>query len=143
MVKFALPADLLAGWDIVVIDDEFDSLLVAEIILMEYGAAVTTAANGAEGLAAVQQVLPKLVISDVSMPVMDGWGFIHALKHDPAISHIPAIALTAHAMVGDRDRAIAAGFHNYLTKPLSADTFILDLFKLLTEIPSLADSLNI
>jgi CheY-like chemotaxis protein len=77
------------------------------------------------------------------MPVMDGWGFIHALKKDRALAEIPAIALTAHAMIGDRDRAFAAGFHNYLTKPLTADTFIYDLLKLLMDIPELAEHLSI
>jgi len=77
------------------------------------------------------------------MPVMDGWGFIHALKQDRALEEIPAIALTAHAMIGDRERAVSAGFHNYLTKPLTADTFIYDLLKLLMDIPELAEHLTI
>lgn len=138
-----IPRDLLAGWDVVVIDDEEDSLMVAEIILTEYGATLHTASNGEQGLAVVRRVRPRFVISDVSMPVMDGWGFIHALRNDPDLRDIPAIALTAHAMLGDRERAIEAGFHNYLSKPLTPDTFIIDLLNLLMDIPSLAESLNI
>jgi CheY-like chemotaxis protein len=143
MNKIKLPPDLLAGWDIVVNDDEPDSLEVAEIILDSYGANVHTATNGAEGLELVRKIRPRFVISDISMPVMDGWGFIHTLKNDRTLMDIPAIALTAHAMVGDRERAIAAGFHNYLTKPLTADTVIYDLLKLLMDIPELAEYLNI
>ncbi len=143
MSKLAIPADLLSRWDIVVIDDEPDSLEVAEIILDAYGANVHTGCNGAEGLELVRQIRPRFVISDISMPVMDGWGFIHALKNDRSLMEIPAIALTAHAMVGDRERAITAGFHNYLTKPLTADTFIYDLLKLLMDIPELAEHLSI
>ncbi len=138
-----IPRDLLAGWDVVVIDDEEDSLMVAEIILTEYGANLHTANNGEQGLAVVRRVRPRFVISDVSMPVMDGWGFIHALRTDPELRETPAIALTAHAMLGDRERAIEAGFHNYLSKPLTPDTFIIDLLNLLLDIPSLAESLNI
>lgn len=138
-----IPRDLLAGWDVVVIDDEEDSLMVAEIILTEYGANLYTANNGEQGLAVVRRVRPRFVISDVSMPVMDGWGFIHALRTDPELRETPAIALTAHAMLGDRERAIEAGFHNYLSKPLTPDTFIIDLLNLLLDIPSLAESLNI
>ena len=138
-----LPRDLLTGWDIVVIDDEEDSLEVAQIILDEYGANVHIARDGEEGLAVIQEVRPMLVISDLSMPIMDGWGLIHALKHDHGLQDIPVIALTAHAMIGDRERALAAGFHNYLTKPLTADTFIQDLVKLLVDIPVLAEELNI
>jgi len=138
-----IPDDLLAGWDIVVLDDEEDSLEVAEIILLEYGANVSTAVNGQEGLEVVREVNPNFVISDLSMPVMDGWGFISNMKKDPALAAIPVIALTAHAMVGDRERAVAAGFHNYLTKPLTVDTFMSDLVKLLIDIPELVEHLNI
>src|SRR5690606_33940260 len=73
-----IPRNLLEGWDIVVLDDEDDSLEVAEIILTEYGATVHTAANGKEGLEKVIAVKPRFVISDLSMPEMDGWGFINA-----------------------------------------------------------------
>lgn len=138
-----IPDDLLAGWDIVVLDDEEDSLEVAEIILLEYGANVSTAINGKEGLEVVREVKPNFVISDLSMPVMDGWGFISNMKKDPELSSIPVIALTAHAMVGDRERAVSAGFHNYLTKPLTVDTFMQDLVKLLIDIPELVEHLNI
>lgn len=138
-----IPSDLLVGWDVVVLDDEEDSLEVAQIILLEYGANVYTAANGKDGLKIVQDVKPRFVISDLSMPIMDGWGFINALKADRALASIPVIALTAHAMIGDRERAVAAGFHNYLTKPLTVDTFMADLVKLLVDIPELVEYLNI
>lgn len=143
MSKIDIPGDLLTSWNVVVIDDEPDSLEVAEIILDAYGANVYTGTNGAEGLNKVRQIHPRFVISDISMPVMDGWGFIHEMRSDRALLDIPVIALTAHAMVGDRERAITAGFHNYLTKPLTADTFIYDLLKLLMEIPELAEHLSI
>ena len=138
-----VPDNLLEGWDIVIVDDEEDSLEVAQIILDEYGANVHTASNGQEALELVRQVKPRFVISDLSMPVMDGWGFIHALKTDASLAAIPVIALTAHAMVGDRERAITAGFHNYLTKPLTVDTFMADLVRLLIDIPELVKDLNI
>jgi CheY-like chemotaxis protein len=138
-----LPSDLLKGWDIVVIDDEDDNLLVAQIILDEYCANTHTASNGEEGLALIRKVKPKFVISDLSMPTLDGWGFINTLRNDPALQEIPVIALTAHAMVGDRERAISVGFHNYLTKPLTVETFIQDLVSLLADIPGLANELNI
>lgn len=141
--EIQIPDNLLEGWDIVVLDDEEDSLEVADIILNEYGANVHTASNGEEGLETVRQVKPRFVISDLSMPVMDGWGFISGMKADRELEEIPVIALTAHAMVGDRDRAVAAGFHNYLTKPLTVDTFMGDLVRLLIDIPELAEALNI
>jgi CheY-like chemotaxis protein len=129
---------ILQDWVVVVSDDEPDSLEVANRILKHYGAIVYTATNGAECLDMVRKVRPRLVISDLSMPVMDGWEFLFNMKNDRSTMDIPVIALTAHAMRGDRERAIAAGFHNYLTKPLTPATFMQELLKLLMEIPELA-----
>lgn len=137
-----IPKDLLKAWDVLIIDDEEDSLEVAEIILHEYGARIHSAANGEEGLKLVQQFRPKFVICDLSMPVMDGWGFISTVKKERELMDIPVIALTAHAMYGDRERAIKAGFHNYLSKPLTVETFMADLVKLLVDIPELKDMLK-
>jgi len=138
-----IPFDLLKDWDIVVIDDEPDSLEVARYILDFYGAKVHTANNGKEGLALVEKIQPRFVISDLSMPEMDGWEFLKALKAQTTNNDIPVIALTAHAMKGDKERAIEAGFNNYLTKPLTAMTFIDQLLTLLLAIPQLAEHLNI
>lgn len=138
-----IPFDLLKDWGIVVIDDEPDSLEVARYILDFYGANVHTANNGKEGLALVDKIQPRFVISDLSMPEMDGWEFLKALKAQTTNNDIPVIALTAHAMKGDKERAIEAGFNNYLTKPLTAMTFIDQLLTLLLAIPQLAEHLNI
>lgn len=138
-----IPGNLLSGWNIVVLDDEEDSLEVAEVILLEYGAQVYTAPDGNAGIEMVRRVKPHFVISDLSMPGMDGWGFISAMKADRALMGIPVIALTAHAMIGDREWAISAGFHNYLTKPLTVDSFIDHLIRILIDIPDLVDQLNL
>jgi CheY-like chemotaxis protein len=138
-----IPKDLLQDWDVVVIDDEPDSLEVARYILDFYGANVHTATNGKEGVELVEGVKPRFVISDLSMPEMDGWEFLSELKSTISTSDIPVIALTAHAMRGDRERAIAAGFHNYLTKPLTANTFMDELMVLLLDIPQLSEYLII
>jgi len=138
-----IPSDLLSGWDVVVIDDEPDSLEVARYILDFYGANVLTATNGQEGITLVKETKPHFVISDLSMPEMDGWEFVSALKSTVQMQDTPVIALTAHAMRGDRERAIAAGFHNYLTKPLTANTFMDELLTLLLDIPQLSEHLTI
>ena len=139
----SIPPDLLEGWNIVVIDDEPDSLELARYILDFYGANVHTAVDGKDGIALVEQVKPRFVISDLSMPEMDGWEFLRELKSAVAIQEVPVIALTAHAMKGDRERAISAGFHNYLTKPLTANTFMDELLMLLLISPLLAEFLTI
>ncbi len=137
-----IPRTILQNWNVLVVDDEPDSLEVATLLLKHYGANVIQACNGQEALAAVRANHPKLVISDISMPVMDGWSLIRELKRDRSTLDIPVIALTAHAMVGDREKAITAGFHNYLSKPLTPSTFMRDLLHLLVDIPALADSLG-
>ncbi|MBC7813149.1 MAG: response regulator [Burkholderiales bacterium] len=138
----AVPQNLLAQWDVLVVDDDPYSLQVATIILSHYGAQVATATNGQEGLESARRLRPRLIIADLSMPVLDGWGMVEQLKKDRATMDIPAIALTAHAMIGDRAKAMAAGFHNYLTKPLTPSTFMNDLMRLLVDIPELSGHLN-
>jgi two-component system cell cycle response regulator len=130
-----IPRTILQNWQVVVLDDEPDSLEVATRILTHYGATVHTASDGQQGLALIRKVRPRFVISDLSMPKMDGWSMLAELTQDRFGGEIPLIALTAHAMVGDRERAIEAGFHNYLTKPLTPSTFMRDLLNLLIDIP--------
>jgi len=123
---------------VLVADDEPDSLDVARRLLVKAGAVVLTATDGAEALVAIQQHRPDCVLSDLSMPEMDGWLLIAALNKSRPTSAIPVIALTAHAMPGDRQRAIQSGFVNYITKPLDARKFISQLLTILVDIPDLA-----
>ncbi len=118
---------LLKGKTILVIDDEPDSLEIAETLLLDMGMDVLTARNGLEALKVLENSMPDYIISDLSMPSMSGWELIDLIKRDRRLMEIPVFALTAHVMPGDRSKAIAAGFHNYLTKPLNPDTFVNDL----------------
>ena len=102
------------------------------------GATIQTASNGREGLEKATQRRPRFILSDLSMPEMSGWQLLRALKNDPRTKDIPVIALTAHAMQGDRELGFAAGFHNYLTKPLMPETFINNVLTLLMDVPSIA-----
>jgi two-component system, cell cycle response regulator DivK len=133
---------VLEGWRAMVVDDEVDSLEVARRLMKMAGAEVTTAENGQEALLKLQEVKPHFILSDLSMPVMDGWELLHRLKLDRRTLDIPVIALTAHTMPGDRDRAIAAGFHNHISKPLNPPKFISQLVNLLVDIPDLAAMLR-
>ncbi|MBC7949204.1 MAG: response regulator [Chitinophagaceae bacterium] len=133
-----IPDNVLESWTVVVIDDEPDALEVAKLLLEMYGAQVITASNGKDGLKLIHEHHPRFVVSDISMPEMSGWDLIDALKADRKTCDIPTVALTAHAMTGDREKAIAKGFHNYLTKPLRPETFVEELLILLTyDIPEL------
>jgi len=77
------------------------------------GYAVVMAVDGAEGVEMARSEAPDLILMDMSLPVLDGWEATRQLKGDPAVSGIPVIALTAHAMAGDRDRAVEAGCDDY------------------------------
>lgn len=125
------------GWEVLVADDESDNLEIARRMLQMAGAKVTTAANGKLALELIQAnpTAYKFILSDLSMPEMDGWELLYELKQEPRTQNIPVIALTAHAMVGDRERGIGAGFHNYITKPLDPTKFIRQLITLLKDVP--------
>jgi CheY-like chemotaxis protein len=86
--------------------------------LQRRGHEVLVAVDGAQGLALAQEQLPTLILMDMSLPIMDGWEATRQLKADLATSGIPVIALTAHAMSEDREKALAAGCDDYDTKPV-------------------------
>src|SRR3954447_5921282 len=85
--------------------------------LQRRGHEVLVAVDGAQGVAVAQSQLPGLILMDMSLPIMDGWEATRQLKADPVTSAIPIIALTAHAMSEDRERALAAGCDDYDTTP--------------------------
>ena len=128
---------VMVGWCVLVVDDEQDSLEVARMMLELAGAKVLTATNGQEGLEMIDKVRPHFILSDLSMPVMDGWHMMRELSLDRRTNEIPVVALTAHAMSGDRERAMQAGFANYISKPLDPDKFITQLLNIVTETPEL------
>src|SRR5215813_6496071 len=126
-----IPANILSGWTVIVVDDEPDSAEVASILLEMKGATVVVANNGRDGLDLIAKHRPRFVITDLSMPEMNGWQMTNALKlGDRSVAEIPVVALTAHATTSDRSKALALGFHNYLTKPLDPDTFVQQLLEL-------------
>src|SRR6201987_2368343 len=86
--------------------------------LARYGFEVILAADGEEGVTLARQEIPDLILMDMSLPVLDGWGATRILRTDERTQSIPVIALTAHAMAGDRDKALACGCDDYDTKPI-------------------------
>ena len=82
------------------------------------GFEVVIATDGAEGVAKSKSDHPDLVLMDMSLPVMNGWEATRAIKADPATSSLPVIALTAHSMAGDREKAMEAGCNDYDVKPV-------------------------
>ena len=86
--------------------------------LMRKGFDVVLALDGGEGLAMATSESPDLILLDMSLPVMNGWDVARELKENSTTNHIPIIALTAHAMDGDREKSLAAGCNEYETKPI-------------------------
>jgi CheY-like chemotaxis protein len=116
-----------SDWVVLAIDDEPDNLEVVGETLEFYGMTVHIANNGVEALEKLETLSPTLILCDISMPIMDGWETRSRIKSNPSTQHIPVIALSAHAMRGDKERALAAGFNGYLTKPLNLPTLVEDL----------------
>ena len=104
---------------LVVEDQELNMDLLVQLLEGEYE--VLTAANGAAGIEVAERERPDLILMDLSLPVLDGWEATHRLKANDQLKHIPVIALTAHAMMGDAERAMACGCDDYMTKPLDED----------------------
>lgn len=100
-------------------DDPASRELIAEI-LRGRGYDVLEAADGAAAIAIIADHRPDLVVVDIEMPVADGFAVLNQLRALPGNPQIPVLAVTAHAMLGDRERALAAGFSGYLAKPIEA-----------------------
>ncbi|HRI53462.1 MAG TPA: response regulator [Pseudomonadota bacterium] len=104
---------------ILLVDDDIHNQKIFETVLRHSGFRVRMAANGEEALREARADLPDLILMDLSIPVIDGWECSRQLKADAATRHITILALTAHAMRGDQERALAAGCDGYLSKPIS------------------------
>lgn len=102
---------------LVVEDNEMNRDMLARR-LERRGYQVVVAVDGAQGLALAQSEAPDLILMDMSLPVLDGWEATRQLKAASETRAIPVIALTAHAMAGDRDKALEAGCDDYDTKPI-------------------------
>jgi two-component system, cell cycle response regulator DivK len=114
---------------LVVEDVEFNRDLVVQLLEDDYQ--IITAADGAEGLRLAERERPDLILMDLSLPIVDGWEATRRLKADEALKHIPIIALSAHAMTGDAEKARQSGCDDYLSKPLDEDLLFEKLAKFL------------
>jgi CheY-like chemotaxis protein len=112
---------------VLVIEDNRPSLELMSYLLHAFGHTPLEAYNGLDGLEAIRRERPDLVICDIDLPKLDGYALAGRAKADPEIRDIPLVAVTALALVGDRDRAIRAGFDGYLAKPIEPETFVQEI----------------
>ena len=104
--------------------------------LVRNGHTVVVAVDGEQGVAMAISEAPDIVLMDMSLPVLDGWAATRKLRADPATRAIPVIALTAHAMAGDRDKALDAGCNDYDTKPVELPRLLGKIAALLHQAPN-------
>jgi CheY-like chemotaxis protein len=109
---------------ILVVEDHPANLELVRYLLEKAGHTVLTAEDGAQGLEIARRERPDLVLSDLQMPMMDGYELLARLRADPLLRTVPVIAITAYSMSGDRHKVLLAGFNGYLAKPLVPETFV-------------------
>ena len=104
---------------ILIVDDKATSRELLRTVLEKQGYAIIEATNGKEALEKTHSDGPDLILLDLQMPIRNGYEVLAELRKEPAYAELPIIALTASAMQGDRERALAAGFTGYLAKPVT------------------------
>lgn len=110
----------LSDWTIIIVDDEPDNLGVLELVLRYHHAQVQIASSGQQCLDLLDSVVPTLLLVDIQMPGISGYDLLKRVREQARWSQLPMIAVTAHAMQGDEDRIVAAGFNGYISKPIDA-----------------------
>jgi len=103
---------------ILLVEDNSDNRTIYQTVLNHYGYEVLEARDGEEGVRLAREAIPDLILMDISIPKIDGWEATRILKADPATATIPIIALTAHALRTDEEKAQEVGFDGYLAKPV-------------------------
>ena len=107
---------------ILIVDDNPTNLKLVSFLVRSHGYEVVTATDAAAALAAIQAERPAVILMDLQLPGVDGLELTRRLKADPATRQIPVVAVTAYAMKGDHEKALAAGCDDYVTKPIDTRT---------------------
>jgi two-component system cell cycle response regulator DivK len=106
------------------VEDNEDNVYVLKTRLTRKGYTVLIASDGAEGVSMAAAEQPEVILMDLSLPILDGWEATRRIKAAATTRHIPVIALTSHAMTGDKEKALAAGCDDFDTKPVELDRLI-------------------
>ncbi len=112
---------------ILIIEDNEQNLYLATFLLEKGGYEIVAARTGLEGLDLAANVRPAQILLDIQLPGMDGFEVLNRLRKNNALDDVPITAVTSHAMVGDRERCLAAGCNGYIEKPIDPDTFLRDV----------------
>lgn len=112
------------GNEVLYIEDNEQNLYLVTYMLESHGYEVFQARNGQEGIEMAVERRPAVILLDIQLPLMDGYEVLRRLKERPETRDIPVVALTSHAMAGDRERTLEAGCEEYVEKPINPDTFM-------------------
>lgn len=109
---------------VLVIEDNEQNLYLMRFLLEKHGYAVVEAKDGRKGIEMAKEANPHIILLDIQLPEMDGYSVARELRRSREYDHIPIIAVSSYAMVGDREKALEAGVNDYIEKPIDPDTFI-------------------
>jgi len=109
---------------ILIIEDNEQNLYLMRFLLEANGLTVASAMNGQEGLRLASELHPAAILLDIQLPVMDGYAVAERIRRNGDLASVPIIAVTSYAMLGDRERILAAGATDYLEKPINPETFV-------------------
>jgi CheY-like chemotaxis protein len=117
----------IRNWNVLVVEDEADSMELVQGLLGHYGIKCVGVASGEEALAALENMVPTLIILDLALPGVDGWGVLKKVRGSKALANVPCVAITAFHTLELADQAIKAGFDAYFPKPIDATSFVREL----------------
>jgi CheY-like chemotaxis protein len=120
-----------ASRDLLIVEDNRQNLELVQFLLEEAGHRVRSATDARGARAELERLVPDLVLMDMQLPGTDGLELVAELRGDPRFRHLPIVALTAHALRGDRERFLAGGCDGYIAKPIDVATFALQVEALL------------
>lgn len=109
---------------ILIIEDNEQNLYLTTFMLEKHGYEVVPARNGREGIQLAEEARPALILLDIQLPGMDGYAVARELRENSRLVDVPIVAVTSHAMVGDREQALDAGCQGYIEKPINPKTFV-------------------
>jgi two-component system cell cycle response regulator DivK len=112
---------------ILLIEDNEQNRYLATFLLEQHGYKVVAAPNGPQGIEMAQELLPDLILLDIQLPVMDGYTVACLLRGIESLRAVPIIAVTSYAMMGDREKSLAAGCNGYIEKPINPETFVSEI----------------
>jgi len=122
-----------SGHRLLLVEDNEDNRTIYSTLLRHLGYQVIEAQNGVRAIELARSERPDLILMDISIPELDGWEATRILRGDPATKDIPIVALTAHALEDDRERAAEVGFSSYLAKPIEPRAVLAEVRRLIGE----------